>query len=550
MSQPTAQLTSQTSIKNKDVKFGEDSRVKLLEGIDLVADAVSATLGPEGRNVVIEQATTVGMMQTHVGLMPRITKDGVSVAKEINSEDKFVNLGVQIIKEIANKQNERAGDGTTTATVLARDIAHQAMGLITAGASPVALKRSIDEAVEQVIGYVRSVSTDVDDIESLRSIATISANGDEAVGDIVSQAVSEVGPDGIVTVEPAPQTDITLEVVEGLEFPAGMMTPHFINKPDKGIAELEDVWIFIYDAKISDIKDVASVITHAHNSNKALVLICPDVSEDVVSTFVFNKIQNGFKVAVLKVPEYLPFREDFLEDLAVSTGGTVINAESGISITEVNEDYFGKCRKVRINQELSEFIDGDYSPERLEAQITRVRNNLEGMDKADKLYDVTKGRLAKLSSGIAVIKVGGSSEIDIGERKDRIEDAINATKAAVAEGIVPGGGTTLLRASRALYGPEQSLTEGQTIISEAIKAPFGQILFNAGFSPEDITDLEGRTVATSDTGLNVRSMEYESFLKAGVIDPTKVVVNALTDAANVVGLLITTEVSIVNKESE
>jgi len=539
----------QTSHKNKELKFGAESRTKLLEGIDLIANAVKATLGPRGRNVVIEQARTVGLMQTQIGLMPRITKDGVSVAKEINVEDKFQNLGVQIIKEVAMRQNEQAGDGTTTATVLAQTIATKAVEAISEGKNPVTIKKEIDIAVKQVTDFITSKAREVVDFEDLKSIATISANGDKEVGDIVSRAVQEVGSDGVVTVEPAPQTEMTMDVVEGMEFPAGFATPHFITHPDKGIADYKDCWVLFTDSKINDIKEIVGIMQLAHTQEKTLVIVCSDMAEDVLSTLVYNKVQNGFKVLVLKVPEYVPSRSDFIEDLAVITGGTVISATSGLSLGSVTEKHFGKCTRVRANSDITEFIDGEADKTTLEERITQVKSKVDSMDKADKSYELTKHRLAKLNGGIAVIRVGGSSEIDMGERKDRIEDAINATKAAVEQGVVTGGGTALLRASDYL-SRNLPATDGSDIVVAALQSPFYTILSNAGIEGEAATSIMLRTLKEDNEGYDVDKEEFCDFFTQGIIDPAKVVKNAVIDAANVVGLLVTTEVSIVNKEEE
>lgn len=545
------QMTPQdghTRNKNKDLRFGAESRKELLKGIDIIANAVKATLGPRGRNVVIEQTRTVGLMQTLVGRMPRITKDGVSVAREINVEDRFQNLGVQIIKEVATRQNEQAGDGTTTATVLAQSIAHEAMSCVDAGSNPVTLKREIDDAVKEAIDFITLQAKDVRDSESLKSIATISANGDKEVGDIVSKAVEEVGPDGIITVEAAPLTKMTLDIVEGMEFPAGFATPHFITDTEKGIVDYKDCWALFYNGKINDIKELVGILEKAHQAEKSLVIVCHEMADDVMATLVFNKMKNGFKVVVLKLPEYLPMRSEFMEDLAIITGGTVVSVDSGMTLTQVKEEHFGKCSRVRINAELSEFIDGSANQESLDARVSGVRTKLESTPKEDRSYDLLKSRLAKLTGGIAIIRVGGSSEIDINERKDRIEDAINATKAAVEEGIVPGGGTMLLRASSHLFINTGLSSQGRDIIIKALQSPFYTILENAGIEGEEAKHIMLNVLKTKTEGFDVDKNIFCDLIKKGIIDPAKVVKNALKDAAGVVGLLITTEVAIVNKE--
>jgi chaperonin GroEL len=533
--------------KNKELKFGSESREEIMKGVDLIANAVKATLGPRGRNVVIEQSKTTGLMQNYVGLMPRITKDGVSVAKEINVDDKFQNLGVQIVKEVATRQNEMAGDGTTTATVLAQAIARDAMQCINNGINPVTLKREMDETVKEAIEYISLNAIDVKDTESLKNIATISANGDTEVGNIVSKAVEEVGPHGIISVEPAPLDEMTLDIVEGMEFPAGFASNHFITHPDKGIADLTDCNILFYDAKINDIKEILPVVNLCHEAGKALIVICPDIASDVLSTLVLNKVRNGLKIAVLKLPDFLPSRADMMEDLAIVTGGIVINAESGLGIGSVTQEHLGYCKRVRVGQELSEFIDGDKDAEKLETRIAHLKSLVEETKKTDSKYTLLEGRLAKLSGGIAVIRVGGSSEIDIGERKDRIEDAINATKAAVEEGIVAGGGTMLLRVSEYL-SRNSGTSKGADLIIKALQSPFYTILANAGVDEEEAKSIMLQVLKTKDEGFDVDKNEFCNLIKQGVIDPAKVVKNALKDAANVVGLLITTEVSIVNTE--
>lgn len=536
--------------KNKELLFGNESRQKIMEGIDIIANAVKATLGPRGRNVVIEQSRVTGLMQSTVGLMPRITKDGVSVAREINVKDKFQNLGVQIVKEVATRQNEMAGDGTTTATVLAQAIARDALAQVDNGSNPVTLKREMDEAVKEAIEHITLQAKDVSDTESLKSIATISANGDVEVGGIVSEAVEKVGPHGIITVEAAPLDEMTLDIVEGMEFPAGYASNHFITHPEKGLVDLEDCLVLFYEAKVHDVKEILPVMNLCHEAGKSLAIICNDMAEDVLATLVLNKVRNGFKVVVLKLPEYLPARMDMMEDLAIVTGGVVVNAESGLGLGSVSEQHMGKCKRIRVGQHLSEFIDGAVDSEKLEERVENVKGRLKDLPKSDNSYKMLEARLAKLTGGIAVIRVGGSSEIDIGERKDRIEDAINATRAAVEEGVVAGGGTMLLRTSDYLHTNTVTGSKGRDIIIKALQAPFRTILENAGILESEIDGIALKTLPSKDEGFNVDTNKFGNLIKQGVIDPAKVVKNALKDASNVVGLLITTEVSIVNEEDK
>lgn len=538
------QTTSQPT-KLKELLFSEEARTKILKGMNIVADAVSATLGPMGRNVVIERSRNVGLMQNRQGLMPRITKDGVSVAREINLEDKFENLGAQIMKEVAVKQNDRAGDGTTTATVLASTLANNVFSAIDAAPdmSPVKIKKKFEEYLEWTLTELDALATPVDgNKDILEAVATISANGDEEVGSIVSEVVSEVGKDGIVAIEPSAQAGVKVNMVAGMEFPAGYAGYYqFINKPEKGLVEFKDAFIFMYDDKIMDIKEILPVMSTANNADKPLVIICKGMPDDIMSTIILNKIKNGFQVCVLKVPEYVPHRDMLLEDLAMTLGTTVITPHSGVSISSMTEDTLGYAKQVRISEKLSEFIDGRKDETRVYDTVSQLVTSLENMDSSSDEYEFTKGRLAKLTNSIALIQVGGSSQLDVGERADRIEDAVNACKAALEEGVFAGGGTVLL----CLSGDFQE-KYGQDVIANAfyymMRSPFETIIRNAGiFDVENSFENYGKV-------FNPMTETFVDPFESGILDPVKVTKNALKDAVALVGLVLTTDVAIVEKE--
>ncbi|MBY0558997.1 chaperonin GroEL [Hyphomicrobium sp.] len=518
----------------KDVKFSQDARERMLRGVDILANAVKVTLGPKGRNVVIEKSFGA----------PRITKDGVTVAKEIELEDKFENMGAQMLKEVASKTADLAGDGTTTATVLAQAIVREGAKSVAAGANPMDLKRGVDLAVQAIVEDLKTNSKKVTK-DQIAQVGTISANGDEVVGKKIAEAMDKVGSEGVITVEESKTLDFELDVVEGMQFDRGYLSPYFITNADKMIAELENPYILIHEKKLSGLQAMLPVLEAVVQSGKPLLIIAEDVEGEALATLVVNKLRGGLKVAAVKAPGFGDRRKAMLEDIAVLTGGTVISEDLGIKLETVTLQQLGRAKKVTIDKENTTIVDGSGKKADIEARVKQIKAQIEETS-SDYDREKLQERLAKLAGGVAVIKVGGATEVEVKERKDRVDDALHATRAAVEEGIVPGGGVALLRAGKALDSlkPENDDQKvGINIVRKALQAPARQIAANAG---EDGSVIVGKILENSTYayGYNAQSHEYGDLFKQGVIDPTKVVRCALQDAASVSGLLITTEAMI------
>jgi chaperonin GroEL len=518
----------------KDVKFAQDARERMLRGVDILANAVKVTLGPKGRNVVIEKSFGA----------PRITKDGVTVAKEIELEDKFENMGAQMLREVASKTADLAGDGTTTATVLAQAIVREGAKSVAAGSNPMDLKRGIDLAVQAIVEDLKTNSKKVTK-DQIAQVGTISANGDEVVGKKIAEAMDKVGSEGVITVEESKTLDFELDVVEGMQFDRGYLSPYFITNADKMIAELESPYILIHEKKLSGLQAMLPVLEAVVQSGKPLLIIAEDVEGEALATLVVNKLRGGLKVAAVKAPGFGDRRKAMLEDIAVLTGGTVISEDLGIKLETVTLQMLGRAKKVTIDKENTTVVDGSGKKSDIEARVKQIKAQIEETS-SDYDREKLQERLAKLAGGVAVIKVGGATEVEVKERKDRVDDALHATRAAVEEGIVPGGGVALLRSSKALDSlkPENDDQKvGINIVRKALQAPARQISANAG---EDGSVIVGKILENSKYayGYNAQSHEYGDLYSQGVIDPTKVVRCALQDAASVSGLLITTEAMI------
>jgi|TARA_R110002012_G_scaffold257535_1_gene437789 chaperonin GroEL len=525
----------------KDVKFGTDSRDRMLKGINTLANAVKVTLGPKGRNVVIDKSYGA----------PRITKDGVTVAKEIELSDPFENMGAQLVKDVASRTNDEAGDGTTTATVLAQAIVKEGMKSVAAGMNPMDLKRGIDKAVTAVVAEIQTMSRPVGDTAEIAKVGTISANGEEAIGQQIADAMAKVGNEGVITVEENKGLETETEVVEGMQFDRGYLSPYFVTEPAKMTANLEDCVILLHEKKLSSLAPMVPLLEAVMQADKQLLVIAEDIDGEALATLVVNKLRGGLKVAGVKAPGFGDRRKAVMQDLAVLTGGTVISDELGIKLENVTMDMLGDAKKINITKDTATIIDGAGEKSEIAARVTQIRAQLE---ETDSDYDKEKlqERLAKLAGGVAVIKVGGATEIEVKERKDRVDDALNATRAAVEEGVVPGGGVALVHAGKVLQGltgdnPDQSA--GIAIIRKALQAPLRQIAENAGV---DGSVVAGKIVEnTSKTfGYDAQSEQYGDMLKAGIIDPTKVVRIALQYAASVAGLLITTEAMVADKPAK
>ena len=518
----------------KDVKFSQDARERMLRGVDILANAVKVTLGPKGRNVVIEKSFGA----------PRITKDGVTVAKEIELEDKFENMGAQMLKEVASKTADLAGDGTTTATVLAQAIVREGAKSVAAGANPMDLKRGVDLAVQAIVEELKTNSKKVTK-DQIAQVGTISANGDEVVGKKIAEAMDKVGSEGVITVEESKTLDFELDVVEGMQFDRGYLSPYFVTNADKMIAELESPYILIHEKKLSGLQAMLPVLEAVVQSGKPLLIIAEDVEGEALATLVVNKLRGGLKVAAVKAPGFGDRRKAMLEDIAVLTGGTVISEDLGIKLETVTLQMLGRAKKVTIDKENTTIVDGAGKKPDIEARVKQIKAQIEETT-SDYDREKLQERLAKLAGGVAVIKVGGATEVEVKERKDRVDDALHATRAAVEEGIVPGGGVALLRAAKSLDAlkPENDDQKvGINIVRKALQSPARQIATNAG---EDGSVIVGKILENSKYafGYNAQSHEYGDLYAQGVIDPTKVVRCALQDAASVAGLLITTEAMI------
>ncbi|KAB7648693.1 chaperonin GroEL [Polymorphobacter fuscus] len=519
----------------KDVKFGRDARERILRGVDILADAVKVTLGPKGRNVVIEKSFGA----------PRITKDGVTVAKEIELKDKFENLGAQMVREVASKTNDIAGDGTTTATVLAQAIVREGMKSVAAGMNPMDLKRGIDLAVGKVVADLKARSKPVAGTSEIAQVGTISANGETEIGDMIAKAMEKVGKEGVITVEEAKGMDSELDVVEGMQFDRGYLSPYFITNPEKMQVELDSPYILIHEKKLSNLQALLPVLEAVVQSGRPLLIIAEDVEGEALATLVVNKLRGGLKVAAVKAPGFGDRRKAMLEDIAVLTKGEMISEDLGIKLENVTLPMLGQAKRVTIDKDNTTIVDGAGDADSIKGRVEQIRAQIE-ITTSDYDKEKLQERLAKLAGGVAVIKVGGSTEVEVKERKDRVDDALHATRAAVEEGIVPGGGTALLYATKALEGlkgANDDQTRGVDIIRRALFAPVRQIASNAG---HDGAVVSGKLLDGDDDkiGFNAQTDVYENLVAAGVIDPTKVVRTALQDAASVASLLITTEAAI------
>jgi chaperonin GroEL len=519
----------------KEVKFGQDARDKMLRGVDILANAVKVTLGPKGRNVVLERSFGA----------PRVTKDGVTVAKEIELEDKFENMGAQMVREVASKTSDVAGDGTTTATILAQAIVKEGAKSVAAGANPMDLKRGIDLAVNAIVKELKTKSRKVTSNDEIAQVGTISANGDVEIGAKIAEAMKKVGNEGVITVEESKGLETELDVVEGMQFDRGYLSPYFITNADKMVAELEDPHILIHEKKLSSLQGLLPLLESVVQAGKPLLIIAEDVEGEALATLVVNKLRGGLKVAAVKAPGFGDRRKAMLEDIAVLTGGTVISEDVGIKLENVTLDMLGKAKRVTIDKENTTIIDGAGSKSDIEARIKQIKLQIEETT-SDYDREKLQERLAKLAGGVAVIKVGGATEVEVKERKDRVEDGLHATRAAVEEGIVPGGGVALLRAAQVLdrlnvANDDQKV--GSNIIKKALQAPARQIFANAG---EDGSVIVSKVVenAKYSFGYNAQTHEYGDLVSEGVIDPTKVVRTALQDAASIAGLLVTTEATV------
>jgi len=518
----------------KDVKFAADARERMLRGVDILANAVKVTLGPKGRNVVIEKSFGA----------PRTTKDGVTVAKEIELEDKFENMGAQMVREVASKTNDVAGDGTTTATVLAQAIVREGLKSVAAGMNPMDLKRGIDKAVTQVVEEIKKRSKKVKNSEEIAQVGTISANGEKAIGDMIAEAMQKVGNEGVITVEEAKSLETELDVVEGMQFDRGYLSPYFITNADKMVAELEDPYILIHEKKLTGLQPLLPVLEAVVQTGRPLLIIAEEVEGEALATLVVNKLRGGLKVAAVKAPGFGDRRKAMLEDIAVLTNGQTISEDLGIKLENVSLDMLGRAKRVRITKEDTTIVDGTGKKKDIEARVAQIKAQIEETT-SDYDREKLQERLAKLAGGVAVIKVGGATEIEVKERKDRVDDALNATRAAVEEGIVAGGGVMLLKASAAISveGDNDDQTAGIAIVKKALQAPIRQISENAGVEGSIVVGkvLEARGLSF---GYDAQTGEYGDMFEKGIIDPAKVVRTALQDAASIAGLMITTEAGI------
>ncbi|NUB25211.1 chaperonin GroEL [Azospirillum brasilense] len=522
----------------KDVRFSTDAREKMLRGVDILANAVKVTLGPKGRNVVIEKSFGA----------PRISKDGVTVAKEIELADKFENMGAQMVREVASKTNDVAGDGTTTATVLAQAIVREGVKAVAAGINPMDLKRGIDMAVNTVIDDVRRRSRRIATSDEIAQVGTISANGDREIGEMIARAMEKVGNEGVITVEEAKSLDTELDVVEGMRFDRGYTSPYFITNAEKMIVEFEDPYILIYEKKLSSLQPLLPVLEAVVQSGRPLLIIAEDIEGEALATLVVNRLRGGLKVAAVKAPGFGDRRKAMLEDIATVSGGQVISEDLGIRLENITLDMLGRARRVRIDRESTTIVDGTGRKEDIQARVQQIRTQIEETT-SDYDREKLQERLAKLAGGVAVIRVGGVTEVEVKERRDRVDDAMHATKAAVEEGIVAGGGVALLYATRVLDGLKPENDEqrmGLDIVRRALQAPVRQIAENAG---TDGSIVIGKLLDQKDPnfGYDAQVGKYCDLVKAGIIDPTKVVRSALQDAASVAGLLITVEAMVAER---
>jgi chaperonin GroEL len=519
----------------KDVRFSSDARDKMLRGVEILADAVKVTLGPKGRNVVIEKSFGA----------PRITKDGVTVAKEIELSDKFENMGAQMVREVASKSNDVAGDGTTTATVLAASIVREGAKSVAAGMNPMDLKRGIDLAVTAVVKDIESRARKVASSEEVAQVGTISANGDKEIGNMIAQAMQKVGNEGVITVEEAKTAETELDVVEGMQFDRGYLSPYFITNAEKMVAELEDPYILIHEKKLSSLQAMLPVLEAVVQTGKPLLIVAEDIEGEALATLVVNKLRGGLKVAAVKAPGFGDRRKAMLEDIAILTAGQTISEDLGIKLENITIEMLGRAKRVRIEKENTTIIDGSGDKAAIEARIGQIKAQIEETT-SDYDREKLQERLAKLAGGVAIIRVGGSTEVEVKEKKDRVDDALHATRAAVEEGIVPGGGVALLlakKAAQAVKSENAEVQAGINIVLKALEAPIRQIATNSGVEGSIVV---GKILGQSSQtyGFNAQTEEYGDMLQMGIVDPAKVVRAAIQGAASVAGLLVTTEAMI------
>jgi len=522
----------------KDVRFSTDARDRMLKGVNTLADAVKVTLGPKGRNVVLDKSFGA----------PRITKDGVTVAKEIELEDKLENMGAQMVKEVASRTNDEAGDGTTTATVLAQAIVREGLKQVAAGLNPMDLKRGIDLATSKVVDEIKKMARDVKDSDEVAQVGTISANGEAEIGQQIADAMQKVGNEGVITVEENKGLETETDVVEGMQFDRGYLSPYFVTNADKMTSELEDCMILLHEKKLSSLQSMVPLLESVIQSQKPLLIIAEDVEGEALATLVVNKLRGGLKIAAVKAPGFGDRRKAMLQDIAILTGGQVISEDLGMKLESVTMDMLGTAKKVQITKDETTIVDGAGAKAEIESRVTQIRSQIEETS-SDYDREKLQERVAKLAGGVAVIRVGGMTEVEVKERKDRVDDALNATRAAVQEGIIVGGGVALVQAGKALEklkGGNPDQEAGIAIVRRAIEAPLRQIAENAGV---DGAVVAGKVRESNDTsfGFNAQTEEYGDMFKYGVIDPAKVVRTAMEDAASVAGLLITTEAMVADK---
>jgi chaperonin GroEL len=518
----------------KEIKFSTDARDRLLRGVDKLANAVKVTLGPKGRHVVLDKSFGA----------PRITKDGVTVAKEIEFEDKFENMGAQMVREVASKTNDTAGDGTTTATVLAQAIVKEGVKSVAAGMNPMDLKRGIDMAVREVVANLVKTAKKINTSDEVAQVGTISANGEKEIGEMIANAMQKVGNEGVITVEEAKTAETELEVVEGMQFDRGYLSPYFVTNAEKMVAELEDPYILLHEKKLSNLQAMLPILESVVQSSRPLLIIAEDVEGEALATLVVNKLRGGLKIAAVKAPGFGDRRKAMLEDIAILTGGQVISEDLGIKLENVTLDMLGTAKKVSINKENTTIVDGSGKKNEIEGRVNQIKQQIEETT-SDYDREKLQERLAKLAGGVAVIRIGGATETEVKEKKDRVDDALNATRAAVEEGIVPGGGTALLRASKhiSVKGENADQDAGINIIRRAVETPARQIAANAG---AEASIVAGKILEhnSESYGYNAQTGEFGDMIEMGIVDPVKVVRTALEDASSIAGLLITTEAMI------
>ena len=525
----------------KEIKFEIKAREELKKGVDALADAVKVTLGPKGRNVIIEKKFGA----------PHITKDGVSVAREVELEDPFQNMGAQLVKEVASKTGDDAGDGTTTATVLAQSIINVGLKNVAAGANPMDIKRGIDKAVAAVVAEIRGMAQEVgDDFKKIEDVARVSANNDEAIGRLIAEAMKKVKKEGVITVDEAKGTETTVDIVEGMQFDRGYISPYFVTNPEKMECEMDSPYILIFDKKISNLKDMLPILEATAQSGRPLLVIAEDVDQEALATLVVNRLRGSLKICAVKAPGFGDRRKEMLEDIAVLTGGVVISEEKGMKLESATLDYLGRAEKVTVNKENTTIVNGAGNKESIAARVAQIKTQIE-QTTSDYDREKLQERLAKLAGGVAVLHIGAPSEVEMKEKKDRVDDALSATRAAIAEGIVPGGGVAYIRCVQkleGLKGDNDDETTGILIVKRAIEEPLRQIVANAGV--EGAVVVQKVKEGTGDFGYNARTDTYENLLAAGVIDPAKVTRVALENAASIAGMFLTTECVIAEKKED